>query len=74
MWEANAIRTCYASPPLTQKELAVKIQLIGLDITPIILSRIEQNKRHVCDAELKAIALALNVSVDWLICGTEEHF
>ena len=35
------------TPPLTQKELAIKIQLIGLDITPITLSRIEQNKRHV---------------------------
>ena len=73
IWEANSVRRCHAYPSPYAKKLAVKIQLIGLDITPITLSRIEQNKRHVCDAELKAIALALNVSVDWLICGTEVY-
>ena len=49
-------------PPMTQEDLARKIQLMGMDITPIIISRIEKNQRHVCDAELRMIAKALNVS------------
>ena len=41
---------------------------MGMDMTPLIISRIEKNQRHVCDAELRIIAKALNVSMDWL-CG-----
>lgn len=55
-------------PPITQEELAVRINLMGFEITPLIISRIEKNQRHVCDAELKILAKALGVSMDWL-CG-----
>lgn len=55
-------------PPITQDELATKINLMGYDITPLIISRIEKNQRHVCDMELKILAKALGVSMDWL-CG-----
>ena len=55
-------------PPLKQEELATKIQLMGMDMTQTIVSRIEQNQRHVCDAELRMIAKALGVTMDWL-CG-----
>lgn len=58
-------------PPITQDELAIKINLMGMEITPLIISRIEKNKRHVCDAELKVLAKALGVSMDWL-CGEGE--
>ncbi len=53
-------------PPMTQDDLARKMQLMGMEMTPIIISRIEKNQRHVCDAELRMIAKALNVSMDWL--------
>ncbi|MBQ3528608.1 MAG: helix-turn-helix transcriptional regulator [Clostridia bacterium] len=53
-------------PPMTQDDLARKIQLMGMDITPLIISRIEKNQRHVCDAELRIIAKALGVTMDWL--------
>lgn len=53
-------------PPLTQEDLARKMNLLGMDITPLIISRIEKNQRHVCDAELKMLAKALGVSMDWL--------
>lgn len=53
-------------PMLTQEELAKKINLMGMEISPLIISRIEKNQRHVCDAELKMLAKALNVSMDWL--------
>ncbi|MBQ2865727.1 MAG: helix-turn-helix transcriptional regulator [Clostridia bacterium] len=53
-------------PPLTQEELARKINLMGMDMTALIISRIEKNQRHVCDAELYALAKALGVTMDWL--------
>ena len=58
-------------PPMTQEDLAVKIQLMGMEIMPIIISRIEKNQRHVCDAELLMLAKALDVSMDWL-CGETD--
>ena len=58
-------------PPITQEELARRMQFMGMEITPLIISRIEKNQRHVCDAELKMLAKALGVSMDWL-CGEGE--
>lgn len=58
-------------PPMTQSDLACKMQLMGMPMTTIIISRIEKNQRHVCDAELRMLAKALNVTMDWL-CGEEE--
>lgn len=58
-------------PPITQEELARKIQFLGMDMTALIISRIEKNQRHVCDAELRIIAKALNVSMEWL-CGDKD--
>ena len=59
-------------PPMTQDDLARKIQLMGMEMTPVIISRIEKNQRHVCDAELRIIAKALGVSMDWL-CGDSDE-
>ena len=58
-------------PPMTQDDLARNIQFMGMDITPLIISRIEKNQRHVCDAELRIIAKALGVTMDWL-CGDTD--
>lgn len=58
-------------PPMTQEDLAREINLMGMEITPLIISRIEQNQRHVCDGELVMIAKALGVSLDWL-CGLKD--
>ncbi|MBQ7344686.1 MAG: helix-turn-helix transcriptional regulator [Oscillospiraceae bacterium] len=57
-------------PPLTQEDLARKMQLMGMDMTGLIISRIEKGQRHVVDAELKMLANALGVSMDWL-CADE---
>lgn len=63
------------SPPITQEELAIRIQLMGYaDMTKLIISRIESNRRHVCDVELKIIAEALNVSMEWLVGKDEALF
>ncbi|MBE6931913.1 MAG: helix-turn-helix transcriptional regulator [Ruminococcaceae bacterium] len=58
-------------PPLTQEELAKKINLMGMEMTKLIISRIEKSQRHVCDAELYMLSKALGVSMDWL-CGDGE--
>ena len=58
-------------PPFTQEDLAREINLLGMEMTPLIISRIEKNQRHVCDGELVMLAKALGVSLDWL-CGLEE--
>ncbi len=58
-------------PPLTQEELAREINLLGMEITPLIISRIEKNQRHVCDGELLMLSRALGVSMEWL-CGIDE--
>ena len=60
-------------PPITQEELAIKLQFMGMEnMTPLIISRIEKNQRHVCDAELMMIAKALNVSMEWLVGESNE--
>ena len=58
-------------PPMTQEDLAREINLLGMEITPLIISRIEKNQRHVCDAELLMFSRALGKSMDWL-CGLDD--
>ena len=58
-------------PPLRQEDLAREINLMGMDMTKLIISRIEKNQRHVCDGELVMLAKALGVTMEWL-CGLEE--
>lgn len=58
-------------PPFTQEDLAREINLLGMDMTKLIVSRIENGQRHVCDAELRILAKALGVTMEWL-CGDDE--
>ena len=58
-------------PPMRQEDLAREINLMGMEITPLIISRIEKGQRHVCDGELLMLARALHVTMEWL-CGAEE--
>ena len=58
-------------PPLRQEDLAREVNLLGMDMTKLIVSRIEQNQRHVCDGELLMLSKVLGVSMEWL-CGETE--
>ena len=58
-------------PPMRQEDLAREINLMGMEMTPLIISRIEKGQRHVCDGELLRLARALHVSMEGL-CGAEE--
>lgn len=52
---------------LSQRALADKMQLIGIDIDKNAIQRIECGKRFVTDIELKAFAEIFGVSVNDLI-------
>ncbi len=57
---------------LSQRDLAHRFQLIGLDMDKNVITRIETNKRYVTDIELQAIVKIFHVSYDYLIDGIEE--
>ncbi len=59
-------------PPFTQDDLAREVNLLGLEMSALMISRIEKNERHVCDAELRILAQALHVSMEWLVGDTDE--
>lgn len=62
------------TPPLTQKGLADQARLLGLEHMSVnVLSRIENNRRHVYDAELRVLAKALDVSMAWLVGCTDVY-
>lgn len=45
---------------------------LGLNMTGIIVSRIEKRQRHVVDGELFALSKVLGVSMEWLCNGSTE--
>ena len=51
----------------SQEQLAAKLQLSGLQIGQMVVSRIETGKRVVPDFELPIIAEVLGVTTDWLL-------
>ncbi len=51
---------------ISQRMLADKLQLIGLDIDKNAIQRIEAGKRFVTDIELLAISRALNKTLNEL--------
>ncbi len=56
---------------LSQRDLANKLQLIGIDMDKNVITRIETDKRYVTDFELQALKEIFNVSYDYLIDGVE---
>ena len=57
----------YYPTKLSQRGLADKMQLIGVDVDKNTIQRIECGKRFVTDIELKAFAEIFAVSLDELI-------
>ena len=52
---------------LSQRALAGKLQLIGMDMDKNVITRIETNKRYVSDLELRALATVLQVTYNELL-------
>ena len=57
---------------LSQRGLADKMQLIGIDVDKNAIQRIECGKRFVTDIELKAFADYFDVSLDYLLGRTDD--
>ena len=61
------IREARVKVGMSQEELAVRMQLAGLQMGQMAVSRIETGKRLVPDFELPLLAAALGVTTDWLL-------
>ena len=56
-----------SAPLMSQRELAQKLQLEGIDLDKNAIQRIESGKRFVTDLELKAFAKILGITADELL-------
>ena len=54
-------------PVMSQRALADKMQLSGIDIDKNAIQKIEAGKRFVTDIELLVFAKVLNVDIDTLL-------
>lgn len=52
---------------MSQRILAEKLQLLGVDVDKNAIQRIESGVRFVTDLELRALAQVFNVSCDYLL-------
>lgn len=52
---------------ISQRELADRLQMAGLDIDKNAIQRIEAGKRFVTDIELKVVSNVLHLTVDELL-------
>ena len=57
---------------LSVEDLAIKLQLEGINMSSQVIRNIENNKRTVTDFELSMIAKALNISI--IINGKEIKY
>ena len=56
-----------AVPKMSQRILAEKLQIRGIDVDKNAIQRIESGERFVTDIELKVLAEIFNVSCDFLL-------
>lgn len=56
---------------MKQTTLVSRMQLLGVDINPSSLSKLEGQTRSASDIELKAIAKILGVSIEELLSGDD---
>ncbi len=52
---------------ISQRALADKLQLVGIDLTKNAIQQIESGERFVTDVELKGLAQFFDVSTDRLL-------
>ena len=60
------------SNSLSQRGLAEKLQLMGIDMDKNVITRIETHKRYVTDIEIRAIAKLFQVSYQYLLDEEEN--
>lgn len=65
------LKALRARDDISQRDLAVQLQLLGLNVEKNVITRIETNKRYVNDFEIQIIAKYFKVSYQYLIDGEE---
>ena len=68
------LRQLRDSAGMSQEMLAAQMQLMGIDITQPLISKIERNQRFVKDYELAAICHILNISEKELLSEFYEKY
>jgi len=58
---------------IKQKDFLAKLQVLGLDISPTSLSRLEGQYRLVHDYEVAILAVVLGASADELLCDWQKQ-
>lgn len=61
--QIRKLRLSY-SPVLSQKALADKLQLLGIDLDKNAIQRIESGQRFITDIELLGFAKLFNIKID----------
>ena len=61
-----------SNPALTQDALSGRLAGIGVQLDRAAIAKIENNRRHVLDYEVKALARVLGVDVNWLLGGEKR--
>ena len=59
---------------LSQSDLCCKLELLGVNMFKSDIYEIENNKRLVKDFEVKALCIALSISLDELYANTDKYF
>lgn len=59
---SGTLRKYRKNSRLSQEELAAKMQLLGVDISQPLISKIERNQRFVKDYELVCLCRVLHIS------------
>lgn len=54
-------------PPLTQDQLSGRLAALGVELDRVAIAKIEVGIRCAFDFEVKALAVALKVDVNWLL-------
>lgn len=63
----NKVKSLRKAAGLTQKQLAEKLQLQGIEFSDLTILRIESGKRFVPDYEVVALAEYFDISTDELL-------
>ena len=71
---SSKLRKLRKKNKLSQEELAAQMQLMGVDITQPLISKIERNQRFVKDFELVAMCKIFNVTEKELLSDFYEKY
>jgi HTH-type transcriptional regulator, cell division transcriptional repressor len=61
-----------STSPITQAELAARLQVLGSRLDRVMISKIENGQRPVSDLEILALARAMKISINDLFEDAER--